>query len=157
MGKQKIFSSLGVFVMILIALTCTLVIFLVTKWHSPAVKNFITNVGRKTVQSISPAELKANYESSGSEIFTKYVKKQQELPLKNSLSAAEQDEWQKSLEGFRDELLALKLPGEYKELHKSLVFAFADMAKNIKGDFSVVEKQELELDSLVLKYPWLIK
>jgi hypothetical protein len=166
--KKTIFDSKGIFILVLILLTMAVIFILIItgqKAKSPssgdnesgkieiALDNS-ANIG--SAQPVNPTELTQNYQVRVKQILGEYLAKQKSLPLAADLPAEKKSEWSQLASEIYDQLLGLRLPGEYKRIHFSLVSNFGLMVDGLAGDFKSVELAQKNIEELVKNNPWLV-
>ncbi len=77
--------------------------------------------------------------------------------MASALNEEEKLEFANIATSIKDNLLDLKLPAGYRDLHLELVIAFNDLEEGLYSTKDVLEATTDKIDSLVKKYTWLKK
>ncbi len=150
--RQKIISGRGLFILILIIVTVSLVLILIYKESQPK----INQPSVTPATGISQEDLIANYQNQSFQIFNQYLTRQQSLPLTSELTAEQQQQWINFLQQLKADLLELRVPGQYRDLHLQLVFNFDVLEKGLLTDQSTISEAQLKIEKLAVDYPWLL-
>jgi len=156
--NDKLFSSRGIFIMILIALTVSVILFLVFESRPATTPNQVAVKADGQIDSspiVNVEELTKNYQLEVKNILAGYFTEQGKIALTSDLKPNEKSEWLVLVTNIKNQLLDLKLPGDYRDLHLQLVLNFNAIEEGLVDDFSGVEEAQVKLDGLVAKYPWL--
>ncbi len=91
------------------------------------------------------------------ELLKKSYKAETKVILNNYLRIAQDETINiESVKRTKEQLLSLKVPAEFKELHKNLVFAMDDMEDYLEsGDEADKRKSQERIESEKAKYEWL--
>lgn len=159
-----------IFILILVLATAGVIFIVVSKTKSPAAsptvssapQNYQAASGNAYIGSnsepapaISAEELEASYQQTAKTVVQSFLSKGQTAPLNQTLSSDQKSDWSKFVENAKNQLLALRVPGQYRDLHLQLVLDFQSLVDGLSknSDLALATKK---IDGLVAQYPWLV-
>lgn len=153
--KEVLFSSRRVFILILILVTLGVVFIVGVKEKSQ--KNFQSLVGQAE-EAADQGKLALAYQKQVKKILSDYFFYQENSPLNLELDEEEKSDWLNLAGDIKSQLLDLRLPAEYKDLHLDLVLGFNSLDRGLAEDnFILIAEARVKIDNLIIKYPWLVK
>ena len=156
--SESFWSSRRAFILLLIILTLALVVIIIIRGRSvPAPDTSSATVSVET-PAVSPAELQTRYRTATVVVWQAYQARLQAVPLGTDLSSTDRAEWLSAANGWREELLALRVPSELRNLHVALVFGLTDVISGLEDyDFTLVTKATDSLAAAAQQHTWLGK
>lgn len=103
--------------------------------------------------------LAASYERQASQAISAYLLARQELLRQDDPAADEaaRRQWATIAGTAQTDLLALRVPEHYRDVHLQLVLLLAAIETAAPTDLAAVETSDQKLDSLISQYPWLVE
>ncbi|MBI5621950.1 hypothetical protein HY933_03755 [Candidatus Falkowbacteria bacterium] len=153
---ESFWSSRRAFILLLVILTLSLALIIAVRGRIPSSGNGSSATVSVETPAVSPAELQTNYRQTTVTIWQAYQARLQAVPLVSDLASTARAEWLSAANGWREELLALRVPGDSRDLHVALVFGLTDVISGLEDyDFTQVGEATDTLTALLQQYPWL--
>jgi len=139
-------------IIILIVILGGLIFFIAKLFRKPkdSLGNFKTEV--------SLVELEKEYIDSVTRVMKTYFEGKKLInltDLQNTALKTEQEKWIDLILKTKNDLLKLKVPAKYKDLHLDLVISFNFLEEGVKGNEEKLKEGEKKLDKIIEQYPWL--
>lgn len=106
---------------------------------------------------VSSEKLTADYQTSASQVVSNYLQKRQTILQQGEVANNPELQTQTGqiAAAAKNDLLALRVPEQYRDLHLQLVLLFTTSELNALSDYAVVVDQDNKLDNLLSQYSWL--
>ena len=128
---------------------------------------FIAELFRKPAASlkinkieISPAELEREYTNGVTKIINFYFENSKTINLEGlggEVLKTESRKWLALVLKTKNDLLGLRVPTKYKDLHLDLILGLSFLEQGIAGDEQKLKEGEDKLNKIINDYPWLKK
>lgn len=107
---------------------------------------------------ISPEELEKEYIDQVASITMSYFENRKNINLEDLGGEAlktESQKWLALVLKTKNDLLELRVPAKYKDLHLDLVLALSFLEQGIAGDEQKLKQGEDKLNKIIVDYPWI--
>lgn len=128
------------------------VFFIAELFRKPAVSLKVNKI------EISPEELEREYTDGVALIIKSYFENRKTINLEDLRGEALKIESEKLLAlvlKTKNDLLGLRVPAKYKDLHLDLILGLSFLEQGIAGDEQKLKEGEDKLNKIIEDYPWL--
>lgn len=128
------------------------VFFIAELFRKPAVSLKVNKI------EISPEELEREYTDGVALIIKSYFENRKTINLEGLRGEALKIESEKLLAlvlKTKNDLLGLRVPAKYKDLHLDLILGLSFLEQGIAGDEQKLKEGEDKLNKIIEDYPWL--
>jgi hypothetical protein len=122
-------------------------------------KNKNTNIPpEENIPIISSAEQEKNYETDAGKIMKNYFQEKESITVAdgtNEAAAVDNIKWLDLLSKTKNNLLGLRVPVKYKDLHLNLILGLSFIEQGLRGEKNKPEEGEEKISEATKTYPWL--
>jgi len=146
------YSSRHVAILILLVATVAVAGLVILK-SRPA-----DNGGDQSLVDDIISRLTTSYERQAEGIITTYLTSRRDLLQQGSVDddATARQQWATLAGTAKTDLLALRVPEDYRDVHLQLVLLFTGIENSAASDLTAVQTADNQLDALITQYPWLV-
>jgi hypothetical protein len=116
------------------------------------------NSPEENIKIISPAEQETNYETEAGKIIKNYFQEKESITVAdgtNEAAAVDNIKWLDLLSKTKNNLLGLRVPVKYKDLHLNLILGLSFIEQGLRGEKNKPEEGEEKISEATKTYPWL--